>query len=71
MTTPVHRPFAAALEALTHRHQQVLTLHELERIRPERIGQMLNMTAGQVRIELHQARAAMQRHLSTRMGTAA
>lgn len=71
MTTPVLRPFAVALESLTHRHQQVLRLHELARVRPERIGQMLGMTPAQVRIELLHARAAMQRHLSTQMRSAA
>lgn len=67
MTTTVHRPFVVALESLTQRHQLVLRLHELDRVRPERIGVMLGMAPGQVRIELRLARAAMQRHLSTQM----
>jgi DNA-directed RNA polymerase specialized sigma24 family protein len=71
MTTPFHRPFATALESLTHRHQQLLTLHEINHQSTEHIGQLLGMTPGQVRIELLHARLAMRQHLSTSTRNAA
>lgn len=71
MLTPLQRPFAVALEALTHRHRQLLTLHEVDRVRLDRIGEMLGLTPGQVRIELRDARVAMRLHLSTRLRNAA
>jgi DNA-directed RNA polymerase specialized sigma24 family protein len=71
MTTQPHRTFATALESLTHRHQQVLALHELDRLSTERVGDLLGIPTAQARIELLQARLAMRQRLSDRMRNAA
>jgi DNA-directed RNA polymerase specialized sigma24 family protein len=63
--------FSTALESLTRRQRQVLALHEIDRVSPDRIGSLIGTSPAQVRIELRQARLAMCRQLSRETRTAA
>lgn len=71
MTTGTHRSFATALETLTAHHQQVLILHDIERMRSEDIGHHLGISAAQARIALRHGRLAVRQRLSDRLRAAA
>ncbi len=64
MNTGMNCSFATALEPLTLRHQQVLAMHEVERLTTHQIARVLDLTPAEARIELRHARLAMWRGLS-------
>ena len=55
--------FEVAIERLPERARQVFVLHDIEGYKHREIAEMLEITAGTSKSQLHRARMIMRRHL--------
>ena len=53
-----------ALQKLSEVHRTVVTLHDIQGLSHEEIGQIFDCSSGTVRSRLHYARQQLQAHLS-------
>lgn len=54
----------AAMQQLSEEHRMVVTLHDIQGLRHEQIGEMMNCNVGTVRSRLHYARQQLQAYLA-------
>lgn len=54
----------AAMQQLSEEHRMVVTLHDIQGLRHEQIGELMNCNVGTVRSRLHYARQQLQAYLA-------
>lgn len=62
-TVDLAMDFESAIERLPHGARQVFILHDVEGYKHEEIAQMLGVTTGTTKAQLHRARMTLRRHL--------
>ena len=68
MGTELHRLVEQSLGSLPASHAEILRVSLYEQLKPEQIAERFGITAGNARVRLHRARAALQEDLEQRLG---